>query len=71
MRPSVGMCGILAAPDHEELAFDFACAGHGVVLHALAEAALVDVGCVEADGAVDIWDSWLRGRLDGRPCRCP
>jgi hypothetical protein len=44
---------ILATPDHEEFALDLAGASHGVVLHAFAETAFVNVGGIEADGAVD------------------
>ncbi len=53
---------ILPAPDHEKLTFDFAGAGHRVVLHSLAEAAFVDIGGVKADGAVNIW---VHGSAEG------
>jgi hypothetical protein len=45
---------VLAAPDHEEFAVDVGGALEGVVVHAFAEAALVDVGGVEAGGAEDV-----------------
>lgn len=41
---------ILAAPDHEEFALDLAEAVEAVVVHALREAALMDVGGVETNG---------------------
>ena len=49
-----GDVGVLAAPDHEELAFDFGGALEGVVVHAFAEAVFVDVGGVEAGGGEDV-----------------
>jgi hypothetical protein len=49
-----GDVGVLAAPDHEELALDVGGAGEGVVVHACAEAAFVDVGGVEAGGGEDV-----------------
>ena len=49
-----GDVGVLSAPDHEELALDFGGALEGVVVHAFAEAVLVDVGSVEAGGGLDV-----------------
>jgi hypothetical protein len=49
-----GDVGVLSAPDHEEFAVDVFGALEGVVVHALAEAALVDVGGVEACGGFDV-----------------
>src|ERR1700722_12071679 len=43
-----GDVGVLTAPDHEEFALDVFGALEGVVVHAFAEAALMDVGGVEA-----------------------
>ena len=50
MRPSVRDVRVLTAPDHEQFAVDVVGAGEGVVVHAFAEAAFVDVGGVEAGG---------------------
>jgi hypothetical protein len=49
-----GDVGVLTAPDHEEFPLDVFGALEGVVVHALAEAAFVDVGGVEAGGGRDV-----------------
>ena len=48
-----GDVGVLPAPDHEEFALNVFGSVEGVVVHAFAEAALVDVGGVEAGGGED------------------
>jgi hypothetical protein len=45
---------ILTAPNHEQLAFNFRGALKGVVMHAFAEAAFVDIGGVETGGGLDV-----------------
>ena len=45
--------GILATPYHEEFAFDIGSTLEGIVTHAFAEAAFVNVGRVEACGGDD------------------
>ena len=45
---------VLPAPDQEEFAPDLADPGEGVVLHSLAEPALVDVGGVKAHAGQDL-----------------
>lgn len=49
-----GNVRVLTTPDHEELAFDFRNTVEGVVVHALTECALVDVGGVEASRGEDV-----------------
>ena len=58
-----GDVGVLAAPDHEEFALDVFGALEGVVGHAFAEAALVDVCGVEAGGGDNFG---LHGTAEGQ-----
>jgi hypothetical protein len=57
-----GDVGVLAAEDHQHLAFDFGDAVEGIVFHAFAEGSLVDVGGVEAGGGED---AWIHGGAEG------
>ena len=45
---------ILASPNHEQFASDFASARHRVIAHALAKATLVNIGRVETYGAMHL-----------------
>ena len=49
-----GNVWVLPAPDHQQLARDLPDAIQAVVVHALPQSALVDVGCVEAGGGKHI-----------------
>ena len=54
--------GILAAPDHAEFGVGVLDADEGVIAHAFAEAAFVNVGCIEANSGAEV--GVLRGSAE-------